>query len=77
VAILVMESFPESDPDVEQAETTAQPAEKTGSDETTYDGILQQEIVIHPLRSPRKDYKQNSGHGTDQDEKKNRRAVQP
>jgi hypothetical protein len=77
MAVLIVESFPKPNPNIEQAKTAAQSTEKACRNEAAYEGVLQEEIIIRPLRRPGKDYKQNSGYGADQNEKKDRGPVQP
>jgi|ERR1700722_111748 len=77
VIIVIVEGFPEADPDVEQAQAAAQAAEEAGGDQGTEPGIRKQKIVVSPFRGPGKDDEKNSGNSADQDEQKNRGAVQP
>lgn len=77
MTILVVKSLPKPNPNVEQAKTAAQSTEKARRNEAAHERVLQEKIVIRPLRRPGEDYKQNSGHGTDKNEKKDRGSVQP
>jgi hypothetical protein len=62
---VVVEGLPETNPDVEQAQAAADAAEKS----VVYDGAerreRKQEIVVGPLRGPRKNDEQHPGYGTD------------
>jgi hypothetical protein len=72
-----MEGFPEADPDVEQTQTAAQATKKSGGDQSSKPGIGKQKVVVGPLGSPRQNQQQNPGHGTNQHEKEDGRAMQP
>ena len=65
LAIVIVEGFPEADPDVEQPQAAAQPAKKTGGDESTQPGIGEKKIIVGPLRRPGQDQKQDAGDGAD------------
>src|ERR1022692_3263032 len=77
LVFVVVEGFPEADPDVEQSQTAAQAAEEAGRDQGTKPGKREQKEVVGPLRGPGQDHKQHAGNRTDQNKKEDRRAVQP
>jgi hypothetical protein len=74
---VVVERLPETDPDIEQAQAAAQAAEEAVGDHITEGRKREQQIVVGPLRSPRKNDQQDSRHRTDQDEKKDGGAMHP
>ena len=75
--IVVVEGFPEADPDVEQTQAAAQPAKKPGRNQSTKPGIGKQNIVVGPLRGPGEDQEQNSGDSADEHEKEDGSAMEP
>lgn len=75
--VVVMQSFPEADPDVEQSQAAAQSSKKSGGDDGTQPRERQKKIIVGPLRHPGQNYEQNSSHGADQHEKKHRGTMQP
>jgi hypothetical protein len=74
---VVVEGFPEADPDVEQSQAAAQAAKEAGGDQGTKPGKREQQIVVGPLRGPGQDHEEDAGDSADQDEKENGSAVQP
>jgi len=76
LVIVIVEGFPEADPDVEQTQAGTQAAKKTGGDQGTKPGIGQQKIIVGPLGGPGQDHEQDAGDGANQHEKENGGAVQ-
>jgi hypothetical protein len=77
LVFVVVESFPEADPDIEQSQAAAQSTKKSGGDENAQPGIGEKKIIIRPLGRPRQNYEQHACHRADQYEKKDGGAVQP
>src|SRR5450755_4142288 len=74
---VVVERFPETDPDIEQAQAAAEAAEEAVGDYGAEGGKGEQQIVVRPLGSPGKNDEQHARHSTDQNEKKDGGAMQP
>src|SRR5579864_6174752 len=68
LVFMIVNRFGEADPDVEQPEPAAEPAEKAVGDQGPQIGITQQEGVVGPLGGPGKDYQQYSGSSTNEHE---------
>jgi hypothetical protein len=77
LVIVIVEGFPEADPDVEQAHAAAQAAKETGGYQGTKPGISKKKIVVGPFRGPRQNQKEDAGDGANQHEEEDRGAVQP
>ena len=77
LVFVVVEGFPEADPDVEQSQAAAQPTEEAGRDESTKPGKRQQKIIVGPLGGPGQDHEQHAGDRANQHEKEDGGAVQP
>src|SRR5580704_8734191 len=75
--LVVVERLPETNPNIEQAQAAAKATEKTVGDHGTQSGEREQEVIIGPLRSPRKNDEQDTSNGTHQNKKKNRGAMHP
>lgn len=75
--LVIMQRFPEANPDVEQPKAGADTPKEAARNQGAEGGERQQEVVVGPLGSPRKDDQENARHGADQHEKKNRNAVHP
>jgi len=75
--LVVVERLPETNPYVEQAQPTADAAEEAVGDDGSQAGKRKQQVVVGPLRSPRKNDQQNSCNRTDQDKEKDRDAMHP
>jgi len=74
---VVVEGFPEADPDVEQSQAAAQTAKEAGGDEGTEPGKREQKIIVGPLGGPGQDHEQDTGDGADQHKKEDGGTVQP
>src|SRR5579862_1729867 len=74
---VVVERFPETDPDIQQAKAAANAAEKAVGNYGAERRKRKQEVVVSPLRSPRQNDQQNSSDGADQNKKKDGNAVHP
>jgi hypothetical protein len=72
---VVMEGFPEADPDIEYSQAAAYATKKTGGDKGTKPGIGEKKIIIGPLRGPRQDHEQDAGNGANEYEEENRGPV--
>src|SRR3954447_9330416 len=68
---VIVQRLPETDPDIEQTQAAAQAPEKTVVHNRAQGGKRQQQVVVGPLRCPRQNNQEHSGHGTDQDKKEN------
>ena len=66
---VIVQRFPEADPDIEQAQPAAQAAKKTGGYQGAKPGIRKQKIVVGPIRGPGQNQKQDAGDGANQDKK--------
>ena len=75
--IVIVEGFPEADPDVEQTQAATQAAKKTGRDQSAKPGISEQKIVVGPLGRPGQNQEQHAGNGANEDKKKDGSAMQP
>lgn len=72
---MIVKRLPKADPDIEEAQTTADTAKKTAGHESSQARIGQQEVVIGPLWGPGKDDQKDTRDGADQDEQEHRNAV--
>jgi hypothetical protein len=77
LVFVVMKSFPEADPNVEQPQTTAKTTEETGRNKRAQPGKPKQKIVVGPLVSPGQDHEQNACDRADQYEKEDGAAMEP
>jgi hypothetical protein len=74
---VVVQCLPESDPDVQQAQPAADTAEEPVCNNRTQGRKREQQVVVSPLRRPRKNDQQNPRHRADQYKQKDRDAVHP
>ena len=63
---VVVEGLPETDPDIEQAQTAADATEEAVGNDSAKRRKREQQVVVSPLGSPRQNDEQDSGDGTDQ-----------
>src|ERR1700675_2956298 len=75
--VVIVEGFPEANPDVEQTQAAAQATKKTGGDQGTKPGKGKEKIIVCPLGGPGQDQEQDAGNGANQHEEKDGGAVQP
>src|ERR1700693_1908912 len=72
LGLVVVQRFPEADPDIEQSQAAAQSTEEASRDEGTKPGKREQQIVVGPLGGPGQDHEQHAGDRANQHEKKDR-----
>src|ERR1700756_5602293 len=77
VVVMVVNRFGEADPDVEQPEPAAEPAEKAVGYQGPQVGITQQEGVVGPLGGPGKNNQQHSRGSTDKHEQQHQQTMKP
>jgi len=77
LVFVVMKSFPEAYPNIEQPQTTAKTTEETCRNKSAQPGEPKQKIIVGPLVRPGQDHEQNSGDRADQYEKEDGAAMQP
>src|SRR5262249_28155503 len=75
--LVVVDGFGEADPDVEEAEPTAEPAEKSEGHDAMQSGIVEQQGIIGPLLGPGQNNKQYARRGADENEKQHQQAMHP
>ena len=56
VVFVVVQGFPEADPDVEQSQAAAQSAKESGGDKSSKPGEQEQKIVVCPFGRPGQNY---------------------
>jgi hypothetical protein len=72
-----MNCFPESNPDIEQTQTTAGASNKAMSDEGTQVGVREQKAIVSPFRVPGENDKKHTHGGTEEDKKQDSEPVSP
>src|SRR5215831_11577664 len=72
-----MQRLPETNPDIEQAQTTAKATEEAAGNDRTKGGKCQQEVVVGPLWGPGKNEEEQPSHRADQHKQKTGNTVHP
>ena len=75
--LVVVESLPEADPDVEHSQTGADAPEESAGNERPQAGEGEEQVIVGPFRRPGENDQQNPGNRADQYEEQDGTAVQP
>lgn len=65
LVFMIMNGFPETQPEVENAEAAGQAARETTGNEIPQAGVHQQKWAVGPLRGPRQNNQQHAERGAD------------
>src|SRR5579863_840309 len=74
---VVVDRFPESNPNVQHTQTAANSAHKSVGDKCPQRRIHQQQTIVGPLRPPGKNNQQHTDDGTDEYKQQYRDPMQP
>ncbi len=74
---VIVDSFPESDPDVEHAKAAAQAANEVIGNEGSQGWPAQEQAIVGPLRPPGHDNEQDAHYGADENQQQYPDAVKP
>src|SRR5712692_5809424 len=75
--LVVVDRFPESNPDVEYSQAAAQTPDKTVCHECPQSRTSKQQVVVSPFRSPRQDDEKHSGDRAEKYEHQYDDAMKP
>src|SRR5580693_4683653 len=76
-SLVVVKRFREPNPNVQQPQPTADPADKSVGNEGSQSRGGHQQMVVCPLRSPRENHKKHADNGADQTKQQHRGSMQP
>jgi hypothetical protein len=74
---VVVYCLPESDPDIENAQTAANSANEATGKDVTQTGVGKKKVVVGPLRPPGHDYQEDADARAQEYKEQYRNAVQP
>ena len=75
--LVVMNCLGESNPDVEQPQAAAYPADKAVGNHGSQPRGSHEKMVVHPFRSPRKNHQKHAHNHADKPECQHRKPMQP
>jgi hypothetical protein len=61
--VVIMDGFPETDPDIENTEAAANSADEGAAEDRPNGGVQGEEAIVCPLRAPREDDEEYSDDG--------------